>query len=662
MRPTRHVAPLIATIALCAACTTSANKRDQAIIPTGAERWQRADLLLPADSPLVVELRAELAISALDRLHAWLIAEPGMFGEGGEELTRALITLRGALVEIAMGDPFTTSTWAGYGLKLDEPWLLGLAPAPSAQVAEADALLAKLLNTPPERDLDDALLDFDAERAPLGLFAQLSAALRNAQPVQGVRLVLPVADSQRLLNTLDRLLGKQFTITANINTPSAPDSLVRVYQREGALATLRLIDDHAVLDLSIPKTSLPIDQITPASFTPPGRPAAPRASGVPTLAISLDQRGFAQVARLNMYLDALRSANSEAAASRDARLIDALQIALHGYHQWSPDPALPLSGVSYALYLDPSGKTFLRAQTSLFAPRSLDLPQPSPPAPSLNLNSRGLAAALNRDTILGKDSRWLQWLSIPKFSRIAAFLEDDESESSANIVFLLALPKNFALLLANSVNLAIEEAPPLRFTPAYVQHERFTRVEIAARDEDLHSMLAAPRALSLITLEPSLSPLERDAASAALRATVTQLATLGDDEVQAEIATRTPLTPQRASTIDPQGPLSQISYFYQREGTHPWILIGYQIPPEALAQEVGKLNQTQTTHAALIRVEPVSLLRAASTFTPKQLSWLDLPTLAQRIGALTLRMTASEPDHALIYSIELERPLDLQQP
>jgi hypothetical protein len=214
------------------------------------------------------------------------------------------------------------------------------------------------------------------------------------------------------------------------------------------------------------------------------------------------------------------------------------------------------------------------------------------------------------------------------------------------------------MLLSNVVALLEAEVPALRLLPVYTQHERFVRMEVAAHGDDLSGFMAQPKLVGLVALEPSLKPLERDAATGALRATL-EAAAKGEEGASPSLK---PLVADQISGLDGHPNLAPLRYYYMRDGAAGWVLWGYNLEDEDLLAEVARVKasvgKVGAVPAMSARVEPVALLRAASTYAPRQLSWLDVNILAQRLGAMVLRVRAGEDAEApvLLYEVELERP------
>jgi hypothetical protein len=666
----RHIGLWISCALLCVAafgCTgdKAAKKAD---IPTGAELWRAEALRLPAGSPLVVELRAGVLLAGADSLHGWLVADPAMFGPEGRELTQAFVSLRAALGELFGGDALLGVTWAGHGLDLSRPWSVGLLPISGAALERlelTEGALAQRIGVAPGaglmQRLDARLAELkDKGQPPVGLYAEAARLVTDMVVVPGLRVALPIKDEARLIGALDKVMNNLDALLM-AGGPELPKDVRRVYYGEdrSMQLVLRVQGDVALLDLLWASEA----QMTPAQAAAvtvqPGRPAAPRAPGEPALALSMDQRGMGHLLRWWLYREALKGAGKVSASERDAAFLSAWSEGIAGYHQWEQGGA-HITGSSYALSLGRMNEHVLQVQLALYGERGLSAPPAQTGMPTLG--ARALGGAMERALVLGVGSGWQRWLKLESPHQLLDIFDADDITTLGTLAFIIALPRNAAVLLSNSVALMESHVPALRLLPIYTQHERFARVEVAAHGDDLSGFMAQPRLIGLVTLTPGLAPLDRDAATAALRATV-EAAAKGDEETH-EVALK-PLVAGQLSGIEGPAKLAPLRYFYSREGQASWVLWGYNLSDEAMRAEVarvqagGQSDANVALPALFARVEPVALLRAASTYAPQQLTWLDINILAQRIGAMVFRVRADQPEGGsptLIYEAELERP------
>lgn len=653
-------------LVLCAALVGCTGGKDalRAETPTGAELWREGSLQLPADAPLVVELRAGVLLAGLDGLHGWLTADPAMFGADGEEISRALYGLREALGQLVGGDALLGVTWSSYGLELGKPWSVGMMPISAdalARLNQAEAALAARLGVKPGPQLKEAL---DARlkqageqaQAPVGLYADAARLVTDMLVVPGVRVALPISDEAKLLNALDRLMGN-LELRVLSAGPGMPAAVRRVYHGDSGDAALvvRVSGKVALIDVLWSQDGAMTPAAAANQAVRAGRPAAPRAPGEPALAMSLDQRGMGHLLRWWLYREALEEASKAPAAERDQAFLAAWSEGVAGYYQWELGGA-NVTGTSYALALGRMGEPVMQVQLALYGARGLALPVAQTGLPTLG--ERAIGGAMERALVMGARSGWQRWLKLDSPQRLTDIFKLDDVTTLGGIAFVLSLPRNAAMLLSNAVALLEAEIPALRLLPVYTQHERFVRMEVAAHGDDLSGFMAQPKLVGLVALEPSLKPLERDAATGALRATL-EAAAKGEEGASPSLK---PLVADQISGLDGHPNLAPLRYYYMRDGAVGWVLWGYNLEDDDLLAEVARVKasvgKVGAVPAMSARVEPVALLRAASTYAPRQLSWLDVNILAQRLGAMVLRVRAGEDAEApvLLYEVELERP------
>jgi hypothetical protein len=651
---------------------TGGERRDE-VIPTGAAQWREEALALPAHTPLVVEVRANALLAGLDALHGWLVADPAMFGPEGEELTRALVGLRGAMKEVVGGDVLLGATWSDYGLDVSRPWALGMwpiHPEALARLEQAEAALAARLGVKPGpnqvAELDKRLDEVRQQaQAPVGLYAEAARLVTQMVVVPGVRVALPISNEARLLNAADRLMGR-LDMKIEASGPALPAAVRRVYHGAGGgFFVVRVQGKLALVDIIWSDDNAMTPAKAASQAVQAGRPAAPRAPGEPALALSLDQRGVGQLLRWWLYREALDTAGAAPAAERDAAFLAAWADGVAGYHQWETGGA-NVTGSSYALHVGSAQEPVARVQLALFGAAGLALPAAQAGLPTLG--ERAIGASMERALMLGAGSGWQRWLKLDAPSRLTDIFNLDDVTTLGGVAFVLALPRNMAMLLSNAVALIEAEFASVRLLPIYTQHERFVRGEVAAWGDDLSGFMAQPKLVGLIVLEPSLKPLERDAATGALRATVeSAAASLARGDEEASLPSTKPLVADQLGSFG-GGPLvAPLRYYYMREGAVSWVLWGYNLDDEAMVAEVERVKANaaaaqrvpRSQPALSVRVEPVALLRAASTYTPKQFTWIDVNILTQRLGTFVLRVRVGDDAKtpSLLYEAELERPV-----
>lgn len=659
----------------------------------GAERWEGSALELPARAPMVITMRPDAIIGGVSDLYEWFIAEPAMLGPNDSGVVRAreLVNLRATLQEALGMNPLALKDWAGFGIAMDRDALFGLyalTPSGESFVDMVESELGAQVGVKEDGDLLAAMELYEGDPV-VGLYSKLAREGRKAVVSAGARLVLPLSDEARALDSLDRLA--QSVELARV-MPEASSSLKRIYfiDRPEDIPALgvRAERGHLLVDVVyLPRLEATgererreeVAAQLESAIKQAGRglPNAPRPLGEPAIAMSMDQQGISKLSRYSGYQSALSQSLNAAASERDGELLFQLDRAIRAGYAWDVG-AKGLSGFTYELHLggEHEGKARqLGLHMSIFGARELKLPAVSRISAGLGLGARSVGASF--DPLLFTGEQWKQWLGVEHPERILSAFDVDASESASLGVFVLALPRNIALLVANFEEMLKAELP-LDIIPLYAQRDKIAQLEMVLPDSNLSRFASAPRVVGLVRIKQGIAPIDRDVVSAALRDTLHELLD------QSEMAVLTPPDEQadgaageqeydRAEALTPgaitrfeapsSDPLSGLYYYYQREGDAPFIVFGYGVDEQGMQREVERLKSTTPAltparEVARLRAQPAGLVQLARAYDPSLMSFpLDLDILARRVGALLVHVESGANDERVIqYGFELMRP------
>jgi hypothetical protein len=656
----------------------------KAALNPGAERWDGGALGLPAGSPVVVSARTGEVVRALDALYEWIVSEPAMLGADGEDKARALANLRETARTSLEMDLLDEAAWEGLGLDTARPMHLGLYPLSAASqklTAQLEGAARAHLGAAEGDSLEDALAKWEEAGSEPGLHKAL-VALERAAPEErsGARVILPIDDEAQLLSSIDRA-ATQLQWRAAFSGSGQPLRRVFYEDDQGWIATARVQGDTLHVDLfgatredGLAKGSPAerVREVAEAALTarPAGYPAAPAAPGLPALAASLDQRGVSAWLRYSGVRLALERAKQSATSERDAEAARQLRSMARGLKYW--DAGEPnLTGMTYGMLIGgdgASGARLVGGEMTLFGKRGLALPAQPKALASLSVGDRALGASLTASFLFGED--WRAWIGVEDTENLLEFGDTDGPVGTASM--LGSLPRNLAMLVSNFESTLARETA-LESVPIHQQRDRIERIEFATTGLSLSGFLLQPQYVALVTIKPEVEPVDRDAVSGSLRSTIAAFAKLepGEDEeasTEEEVSlldSLRPLEPGKVARFDAKQ-LPEVTYFYERDASAPFIMIGNNLTEAELLAEVERARDKPTGEAmarsVYLRAEPVGLVELWSTFRPQQTETINLNVLAQRVGPITLTVDASEREGtgALRYALELLRPPRLE--
>ena len=534
----------------------------------------------------------------------------------------------------------------------------------------------------------------------LGLYSELSKKGRRAEANAGGRVIFALTDEARALDTLDRIM-RAFETTRS--RPSTGSDIKRIYYIDraedvpvmGVRTSTSGGKSYLLIDIVyVPRLDATSEETrrTEAAKrieealarTQKGHPDAPRPLDEPALAISLDQDGFSSISRYSGYQAALSRSLTSAANERDRELLVQLTDAVRGEYAWDVGTR-GLTGFTYELHLGgmrDGQKRLLGTHMAIFGAHDLELPPNTSAGTNLALSSRSVGASF--DPMIFTEERWKSWLGVEHPERILEAFDYDADGIASAWTYLLALPRNVALLAANFEEMIKAEAP-IDVIPLYAHRDKIERVDVVLPGLSLSNFYAKPQVLGLVRLKPAVAPIDRDVVSAALRDTLHIM--LGSEELEMltpptegeEPATETEETgseeedghdyakPLEAGKIAQMSTatsskLSGMTYFYQRDGETPWILFGYGMEQAAFEAELTKARETQKSTtlspAARLRAEPVGLVQLTAKYAPAdEFGGFDLNILAQRIGPMLLSVESGASDQrAIRYGFDLMTP------
>ena len=678
--PLRSGARALRSLALCALMFTLAmpscrRKPDAPAIAEqvapGAAGWQQMSAELPAGSPMVLRLRPQALLDAGGDLFNWLTAEPAMFGPGeiGVERSAQIAAVRAEWGERLEGDPFEVETWRGQGIALDRPMFMSLyrlSPQGARFLEGVEAELLRRLDLP-DVSLNEALRIRGDEIDQSGLYSAVSRLERQHRDTLGVRLVMGVRDEARLLALLDNaMMGADF---ARLARPDG-EALRRVYFGAG--------EDQDVLVVSaraLPGSTLALDLFYVPRFVtseeqgrseeimalvtrvleeqPAGLAAAPAPSDLSVASLGLSQEGMSRRLRELAYRRALTLAESEAASRRDERVYIALGLASLELDYWDTG-ARGVQGVNYEL--DVGGgygaeRRLFGVAMELFGEKGLSAPEVHQATRSLSVLAQG--AGLSVDPAIFFSPSWREWLEPTTQDRVVDLIGELSfeglGESFSQLFVGLALPRLLAQLLTTGEGELKNEAP-LEFVPLYGQRDQIGRVEAILPGLDASNTWRDPNIVALITLDASLSTLQRDALTASLRDTLYYGSNFLEEEASGEESEQEEQEYRRARPlkagavlafdVPASSELSRVYYYYERDGDSPYVIIarGSKASDNLEAILARGLSAPEDRGEApssfRLHIESSTLLQLSGGYDEgeDQLGPIDLPILTQRVG------------------------------
>lgn len=679
---------LVFFVVLVGACSGARKKNDPEPtapgapeIQSGAQQWTGGALLLPLETPVVVEARLDRLLDAVSRLKDWVLAEPAMLGEDGEETARA-IELAWAGVATYLGtDPLTSQAWTSRGIDVSRPIFVGAYPVGETErqfVRAVDAQIRTELGAPPGAPVAKQLqtLVATAGELPEGANARILRAVEGRRPLGGLRIVVPVTTSIDFLATVASFAeGMGFQrfppeIAADLKiTP-----LERAYWSETSVPAMavRVEGSHAVVDVLFPAffggalhNRAPDEQVRAIyedlklvlADVPSGRPRAPRAPDDPAFAVTFDQPRTADLVRLRGYRQALQSLQTARADKRDALLLEGLVAASAEGDAWAVG-AEDLTGLSYALRLGgPESRELGRVVMTLFGRTDLPALPPVPRHPSLGIQEHSAGLAVTFDPMYSE--AWKTWFVGPTTRALSAL----EPEMIATPRIGLPGFRVLALLFASVGDRGALTELSRTFAEGVAELYGVRHVEMVALTADVADFRQHPRLLLAAVFDPDDDLAVRS--QAVLNYTVAaSIQAFGAPQPPEggppnEEIPRSPAPAANATHAVVADGLPTLLYRLSEDSKTPFMLIGAGVTPEELEAEMEAMRTRQSEpHVLSGRIEPVALLNWLRLDDADVLEPLDANILAQRLGPVVIQLAPQESrgTRTVTLEVSLGRP------
>lgn len=641
-------------------------------LEAGAEHWSDGALLLPENSPAVFVGRLDEVLDAAERAKSWLVAEPAMLGDDGEETARSI----DALWSLAKGylgvDPLSPRSWAEFGIDPTRPLHAGVYPITddgTRFVASVEKTVREELEIQPGDPIGPSLraLTEISTELPQGTNARILRSVETAHPVGGVRVVVPLTSATKFLSTAQSFAtGMGFQPFPEEIAEENLDEPQRSFWSDSGIPALsiRVDGSHAVLDILYPtfvggpRTGAPNTPDLEATWAelqaalttiPSGVPRAPAPVGEPSLALTFDQLAMATFVRLRGYRHSLEALQTTSTGKRDSVLLQGLLQTVSEAEVWEV-AADELTGSAFAAYVGSSdGGRIGHLSMTMFAARGLDAPQLVEELPTLGIGERSAALGV---TLSALQSRaWRSWFS------------EGTAEEVNGLDFQLIEPAQLALPGARVValigsNLGDEAGMQILAPALGDMLEEFggiRRVEFVSLAPDLIDLRREPRLLAAFVLED-----DADATAMADAMRIALDALLSD-----WLEVPPPLPPEQTPAADGDEPTAIPSARVEHrvlETSPRTILFGVGVDPAEFEAEVNALR-TNTTSGDVLRgrLEPIALLSWLRVDDPKRFAPIDLEILAQRLGPVVVRYTTSSvgDTDAITLDLTLYRPPEL---
>ncbi len=660
---------LLVALLFTTACSGVDKRRQDALNDhgpiAGTELWQDAELLLPADSPLIGVIRLQEVLASTEDLLNWSIAEPRMFGTNGDTIVQAILAAWHGLLSELGANPLDTAQWQARGIDPARPLYLGFYPSSTGDnvtfIDTIETILKDRLQLEPDETMLDAMLailhDQDHEFW-IGISAEISSAVKHLRPQSGMRLIIPVFDDAHLLASLNTLAAASHyeAITPNAGTdpnfpagdhiffnPDSPWPAFRV-RIENGWATLDIVFKEFQLTASDASDFLKYRERMLSDITnitrqfPAGRPAAPRPPFNAALAVAFHQTETAKMARVRGYSRALESLRSLNANDRDQFFIELIIQAMENVRTWEL-ARNNLPGTIYSATRDctpaphQEPTCLLNLKMHLVGARSLpDLTTPPDQAiQGLDITERSLAAAIDLDPFFVNE--WKQWVHV---AMPEALLDGLEAITIDPVLAALSIPRGIALMLANVEKLLLQdfEAENLQDYDPLIAPLRFVqRIELASINPDMTRPDWYARLAIMLFLRPDATTEQHIEVLNTVHTLITDLSL--DMTVE----------------IDHTAPT-------------PFIFLTRGLPPEETARQLQRAqnppttNTNNTNNVLYLRLEPLALMALLTESRAHALDPIDLGILVQRLGPmlLTIRPDTTRGIRTLLYNFELHAP------
>lgn len=693
-----------ALAALLASCATGSGPSDEtptgtdsAPPPPGAERWEEGALELPSRSPVVGVARLDALLENSRRFRSWIVDDPAMFGEDGDQFVRQFRSGWNQLSRRIGFDPLSEGTPGRVGLDGSRPMYVGLYPAAATGtefVDRVESAVRESAGLESDESLGPALREMNSgdRETPSNLTSSVLEAVETS-PTAGLRMVLPVSDAtefSRRLESAAKAVGyKAMSVEeiAELDRSSSGDTdgdrpkPKGFYSETSPWPAFLLRPDEEWLKIDIlfrvshepsggtgdrspDRLRSSLGELLADSGS--GRPAAPRPEERPALAVAIDQKRTGTFIRMQAYRKALQSAARAAVDRRNQAFVRSLSRAATVGEDWSRGSDI-LTGSSYALYgvtADRDADHIFRMTSTLYGPSPSRRPDIDSIDVGLGVDDRGFGMAVDFDPFF--DSAWQEWLGLEDASK---FTESSDITDTHPIPYAVSLPRNLAFVVA-SIDQTIREALPETVGEAYEQRHNLQRLEIATAGSDVQALRNQPKLVGLLTFDEDAAQEDIDAVLDTLPPLVKTIF----DAANRQTSEDTSVEPPEASyprgelesfDLDPSHPAHPFFYFAQPKAGRAFVFFSHGIDRGAAADAVDSIEQGDRSpmndRAFFLRLEPATAVASLSAFDTEAFEPLQLEILAQRIGALVVSVSPREADAAqtLRYELELRRPPDL---
>jgi hypothetical protein len=662
--------------------------------PPGAEGWSGRALSLPEGAPIVAVARLDRLFGHARSLRSWLAAEPAMFGDEGEAFVQRFRAFWGAMRSRLGFDLLSDEAPRRFGLDASEPAYLGFYPAAAGGGVEfvetVRSTLRRELDLEDDRDLLTVLRDLQegSGAMPEGLNATVLEKVRSQRPYTGFRVVLPTSDALLFLNKFS-----QFARASGYTSMEAPDELleddawkVRAFydfESDWPGFVLRFNEHRVVVDVLFRAfEAQPRRRSETARLESlrnrfrrlferfePGRPDAPALEKTSAIGISIDQRGAARYARLEGYRNVLESLTRSDAGRRDDILVRGLSYATMIARNWRVATDR-LTGLSYAFRGPASSRETDERESDRLFELNMTLVGRRPTSPlsirstpvGLGIEERGFGASLGLEMLFA--SQWRDWLEIEDVSEMVDY---SKARDFQPIAFTLTLPRNLALLAVNLEDVS-EQKLPTPFDTLHEHRDRLRRLELATagrlgRTERDSSYVA------LLALEPGTEASRRRRIAEAFPPIVASLFRIQAGDTGETFESIQPTSWQEdeltALSVTDDEDVVPLYYYIHGSEERPFVLLTYGLDREPARREVDDVlksaDQRAVSRAALVRLEPATLVDATTRFESNAYEPLDLGILTQRLGPLVLTVDPEVEDDVqrIRYKFEIRPPPEL---
>ena len=675
MKKTLLSVALLVALVGCSGARKKADPEPNADAPdiqAGAQRWVGGALFLPRDTPVVIEGRLDRVLDAGARLKQWVLDEPAMLGEDGEETARAIELAWAGISTYIGADPLTPRAWTSRGVDVSRPVFVAAYPIGENErqfVRAVDAQLRAELGVPPGGSIGTALrtLVATAGSLPEGANARVLRAVEGRRPLGGLRVVVPVTTPVDFLATVagfaEGMGFEKFPPELAADLKVTP--LERAYWSDSSIPGLavRIEGSHAIVDVLFPAffggvlTARDPEQHMREVYDDlrfvlddvgAGRPRAPRAPDDPVVGVSFDQPRTADLVRLRGYREALQSLQTARAEKRDALLLASLLRSVAEADAWEVG-SKDLTGLSYSVRTGSAeSNEVARLVMTLFGRKDLPALGPATSHPSLGVHDHSASLAVTFDPMYS--DAWKAW-----------FVGETTTALGALDPALIATPRIglpgarvFALLFASIGDRAALAELSQTFAAGVAELYGIRHLETVVLTSDVEDFRQHPRLVVAAVFDPRDDLVVRTQAVLDYTLAVAIHAFDGPDEIPRTPAPSADTT--HAVIVDGMPPLH-----YRLAGgpTAPYLLIGVGITSEELDAQLETMTTTQSEpHVLLGRIEPVALLSwlrldDADLFDP-----IDPNILAQRLGPVILQFAPDRAGTSNTVSLDLilEKP------